>query len=133
MSDFITVHYQTEAKNLYKKAESIAVGMTVGSWTDLPLARQEMLAPYLGVVDNVIVKKEQAGLQQGILSIRYPVRNITPDIPALLTTVFGKLSMDGKIRLLDIDFPLPCSRSFPDQNSELPEYGNSLMCMIVRF
>ncbi|MFT9848698.1 RuBisCO large subunit C-terminal-like domain-containing protein [Aneurinibacillus sp. REN35] len=113
MSEFITVYYQTEAKNLYKKAESIAVGMTVGSWTDLPLARQEMLAAYLGTVGDVIIKDEKDGIQRGIISVCYPVRNITPDIPALLTTVFGKLSMDGKIRLLDIDFPPSLLSQFP--------------------
>jgi 2,3-diketo-5-methylthiopentyl-1-phosphate enolase len=118
MSEYITVSYLTEAKDLYKKAESIAVGMTVGSWTDLPLARQEMLAPYLGSVGNVTITEEKDGLQQGIISVCYPTGNITPDIPSLLTTVFGKLSMDGKIKLLDIDFPPSLLAQFPG-----PKFG----------
>ncbi|MED0675440.1 2,3-diketo-5-methylthiopentyl-1-phosphate enolase [Aneurinibacillus thermoaerophilus] len=118
MSEYITVSYLIEAKNLHKKAESIAVGMTVGSWTDLPLARQELLAPYLGTTGNVTIMEERNGLQKGIISIRYPVGNITPDIPALLTTVFGKLSMDGKIKLLDIDFPPSLLKQFPG-----PKFG----------
>jgi 2,3-diketo-5-methylthiopentyl-1-phosphate enolase len=118
MSEYITVSYLTEAKDLYKKAESIAVGMTVGSWTDLPLARQEMLAPYLGTVGSVTITSERNGLLQGIISIQYPVGNITPDIPSLLTTVFGKLSMDGKIKLIDIDFPPSLLQQFPG-----PKFG----------
>jgi len=118
MSEYITVSYLTEAKDLYKKAEAIAVGMTVGSWTDLPLARQEVLAPYLGTVGSVTITEEKDGLQQGIIAIQYPTGNITPDIPALLTTVFGKLSMDGKIKLVDIDFPPSLLARFPG-----PKFG----------
>ena len=118
MSEFITVTYQTEGKDLYKKAQSIAVGMTVGSWTDLPLARQELLAPYLGTVAHVQIEREADGIQQGTIAINYPARNITPDIPALLTTVFGKLSMDGKIKLIDIDFPPSLLAQFPG-----PKFG----------
>lgn len=118
MNEFITVSYLTAAKDLYKKAESIAVGMTVGSWTDLPLTRQKMLAPYLGRVGNVTITEEKDYLQQGIISIQYPVGNITPDIPSLLTTVFGKLSMDGKIKLVDIDFPPSLLAQFPG-----PKFG----------
>jgi 2,3-diketo-5-methylthiopentyl-1-phosphate enolase len=39
------------------------------------------------------------------LTIGYPIANIENDIPSLLTMVFGKISMDGKIRLMDIQFP----------------------------
>ncbi|WP_047152380.1 2,3-diketo-5-methylthiopentyl-1-phosphate enolase [Aneurinibacillus tyrosinisolvens] len=118
MNEYITVRYLTEGKDLSKKAEGIAVGMTVGSWTELPAARKEMLAPYLGRVEGVTVQEECSGIQRGIISIQYPVGNITPDIPALLTTVFGKLSMDGKIKLMDIDFPPSLLSQFPG-----PKFG----------
>ncbi|WP_027415596.1 2,3-diketo-5-methylthiopentyl-1-phosphate enolase [Aneurinibacillus terranovensis] len=118
MSEFIKVTYKTVAKDLHKKAESIAVGMTVGSWTDLPLAKQELLAPYLGKVESVHIQQEKDGLQYGTISINYPSNNSTPDIPALLTTVFGKLSMDGRIKLIDISFPPSFLRQFPG-----PKFG----------
>ncbi|MGB8954303.1 MAG: 2,3-diketo-5-methylthiopentyl-1-phosphate enolase, partial [Tumebacillaceae bacterium] len=55
---------------------------------------------------------------QALLTIAYPTANFTPDIPALLTTVFGKLSMDGMIRLVDLQLPTAYQSQFPG-----PKYG----------
>jgi 2,3-diketo-5-methylthiopentyl-1-phosphate enolase len=118
---YITVSYLTEAKSLAQKAESIAVGMTVGSWTDLPAAKQEKLQKHLGKVAGVDVQEQnENGLEQGIIKIDYPTANFTYDIPSLLTNVFGKLSMDGKIKLIDIEFPLDFTEKFTG-----PKYGIS--------
>lgn len=119
MADYISVTYLTEAANLWKKAESIAVGMTVGSWTDLPLAKQEALRPYLGEAEEATVLETLPdGTQRGLITVRYPVINFTRDIPSLLTGVFGKLSMDGKIKLIDIHVPPSFLQAFPG-----PKYG----------
>lgn len=118
---YITVSYLTEAKDLHKKAESIAVGMTVGSWTDLPAAKQAKLQKHLGIVAGVTVQeKTEAGWERGIIQIGYPVDNFTFDIPSLLTNVFGKLSMDGKIKLVDIDFPREFTEKFPGPKFGIP-------------
>jgi 2,3-diketo-5-methylthiopentyl-1-phosphate enolase len=119
MMPYITVSYLTEAKDLRKKAESIAVGMTVGSWTDLPAAKQEKLQKHLGKVHEVDVQESvEGGLERGIIKVDYPIENFTPDIPSVLTNVFGKLSMDGKIKLVDIDFPSEFISHFPG-----PKFG----------
>ncbi|RXT04839.1 2,3-diketo-5-methylthiopentyl-1-phosphate enolase [Ammoniphilus sp. CFH 90114] len=118
---YITVSYLTEAKSLEKKAEAIAVGMTVGSWTDLPAAKQEKLQKHLGRSAGATVYETTAeGLERGLIKVEYPVVNFTYDIPSLLTNVFGKLSMDGKIRLVDIDFPQEFTREFSG-----PKFGIS--------
>ncbi|MBO8163315.1 MAG: 2,3-diketo-5-methylthiopentyl-1-phosphate enolase [Brevibacillus sp.] len=110
----ILVTYLTQAKDLNKKAEAIAVGMTVGSWTDLPAAKQAELRPYLGEAIAVeVLEKLPDGQERGTITIGYPTGNFTPDIPSLLTGVFGKLSMDGKIKLLDITLPESFVRHFP--------------------
>jgi 2,3-diketo-5-methylthiopentyl-1-phosphate enolase len=115
----IFVTYLTQAKDLSKKAEAIAVGMTVGSWTDLPAARQAELRPYLGEAVGVKPQEQLAnGETRGLVTVSYPVRNFTTDIPSLLTGVFGKLSMDGKIKLVDIQFPDSLLAAFPG-----PKYG----------
>ncbi|MGO0063167.1 2,3-diketo-5-methylthiopentyl-1-phosphate enolase [Brevibacillus fluminis] len=117
--DRILVTYLTQAKDLRKKAEGIAVGMTVGSWTDVPAAKQEELRPYLGeAVDVTPLSVLESGETRGLVTISYPTRNFTPDIPSLLTGIFGKLSMDGKIKLVDIQFPDSFSSLFPG-----PKYG----------
>lgn len=115
----ILVTYLTQAKDLYKKAEGIAVGMTVGSWTDLPAAKQAELQPYLGeAVSAEVLETLADGQQRGLITVSYPVRNFTADIPSLLTGVFGKLSMDGKIKLIDITFPDSLLGAFPG-----PKFG----------
>ncbi|USG66727.1 2,3-diketo-5-methylthiopentyl-1-phosphate enolase [Brevibacillus ruminantium] len=117
----ILVTYLTQAKDLQKKAEAIAVGMTVGSWTDLPAAKQEELKPYLGeAVSSQVLETAENGESRGLITVSYPLRNFTADIPSLLTGIFGKLSMDGKIKLVDIDFPDSLLSSFPG-----PKYGIS--------
>jgi len=95
--DYVIATYRLAASgDLTKKAETIALGMTVGSWTGLPAARQEALDRHAGRVVTV---------EGNLIRIAYPLANLTPDLPALLTCTFGKLSMDGKIRLVDLTLP----------------------------
>ncbi|MED1723037.1 2,3-diketo-5-methylthiopentyl-1-phosphate enolase [Brevibacillus parabrevis] len=115
----ILVTYLTQAKDLHKKAAAIAVGMTVGSWTDLPAAKQAELAPYLGeAVSAMPLETLENGETRGLITVSYPTRNFTHDIPSLLTGIFGKLSMDGKIKLVDITFPESFLQAFPG-----PKFG----------
>lgn len=119
MAEHIRVTYLTQAKDLWKKAEAIAVGMTVGSWTDLPAARQEELRPYLGeaLAAEPLADLEN-GEKRGLITVGYPAGNFTRDIPSLLTGIFGKLSMDGKIKLIDVELPPSFLAGFPG-----PAYG----------
>ena len=87
-----------------KKAETIALGMTVGSWPGLSTARQAALQRHVGRV---------VAVEAGLIRIAYPLANLTPDLPALLTATFGKLSMDGKIRLVDLTVPPAFAAAFP--------------------
>ena len=121
-AEFVHVTYLAHGKqgtDWGKKAQGIAVGLTVGSWTDLPAARKEAMQKHLGhVVEVKEIGTDEQGLSQALLTIAYPTVNFTPDIPALLTTVFGKLSMDGMIRLVDIRLPAEYQSKFPG-----PKYG----------
>ena len=88
-----------------KKAEDIAVGLTVGSWTELPEVAKQRMEPYLGQVVSVDVHEPgngSPGTRYADITIAYPDLNFSRDIPALLVTTFGKLSMDGRIKLLDL-------------------------------
>ncbi|WP_421385095.1 2,3-diketo-5-methylthiopentyl-1-phosphate enolase [Bacillus salacetis] len=107
-----TVHGPTD--HLEKKAEGIALGLTVGSWTDLPLLEQKQLQRHKGRVVSVEALEENKGL----IKIYYPAANFSSDLPALLTTVFGKLSLDGKIKLTDLIFSEELKSAFPG-----PGYG----------
>ncbi|MBA4494357.1 2,3-diketo-5-methylthiopentyl-1-phosphate enolase [Paenactinomyces guangxiensis] len=106
-NEFIVASYLITGKyDFNKKAKGIAVGLTVGTWTELPEAKKERMAQHLGkVIDITELSPDLDGRPRAICKIGYPVRNLTPDIPALLTTVFGKCSMDGAIKCLDIEAP----------------------------
>jgi len=88
-----------------KKAEGIAVGLTVGSWTDLPEVTRQKMEKHLGLVVDVRPYEPEGvapGERYADITIAYPELNFSRDLPALLVTVFGKLSMDGRIKLLDL-------------------------------
>ncbi|XEC92689.1 2,3-diketo-5-methylthiopentyl-1-phosphate enolase [Paenibacillus tarimensis] len=104
-----------------KKAQSIAVGLTVGSWTDLPEAQKASMEKHLGKVISVTVHEpsgDTTGQRYADLQIGYPDINFSRDLPALLVTVFGKLSMDGRIKLIDLEFSDSFLSAFPG-----PKFG----------
>jgi len=100
-----------EKADFHKKATGIAVGLTVGSWTELPEAKKKDMEKHLGQVVAIEAHEPEPGAAPGTLAaeryadikIAYPDVNFSRDIPALLVTAFGKLSMDGRIKLLDLD------------------------------
>ncbi|MFD2672949.1 2,3-diketo-5-methylthiopentyl-1-phosphate enolase [Marinicrinis sediminis] len=94
-----------EQTDFHKKAQGIAVGLTVGSWTDLPEAKKANMQKHLGQVVSVEIQEASASSPRyADIQIAYPDVNFSLDIPALLVTVFGKLSMDGQIKLIDLHF-----------------------------
>ncbi|WP_339202839.1 2,3-diketo-5-methylthiopentyl-1-phosphate enolase [Paenibacillus sp. FSL K6-3182] len=104
-----------------KKAFSIAVGLTVGSWTELPEAQKANMEKHLGKVLSVTVhepENAEPGERYADIRIAYPDINFSRDLPALLVTVFGKLSMDGKIKLMDLDVSEDFASAFPG-----PKFG----------
>ncbi|MBD2869709.1 2,3-diketo-5-methylthiopentyl-1-phosphate enolase [Paenibacillus arenilitoris] len=104
-----------------KKALSIAVGLTVGSWTELPEAQKAEMEKHLGKVVSVDVHEPSGaapGERYADIRIAYPDINFSRDLPALLVTVFGKLSMDGRIKLLDLDVSDAFASAFPG-----PKFG----------
>ncbi|XID94366.1 2,3-diketo-5-methylthiopentyl-1-phosphate enolase [Paenibacillaceae bacterium WGS1546] len=104
-----------------KKAQAIAVGLTVGSWTELPEAAKARMQPHLGQVVSVDVHEPEGaepGQRYADITIAYPDANFSRDIPAFLVTAFGKLSMDGKIKLIDIAPSDDFLKAFPG-----PKFG----------
>lgn len=122
MSHVTATYFIHDAKgNLSKKAEGIALGLTIGSWTDLPKLDKEQLKKHKGEVVS-IVELDQNGradeyfgkkLTRGYIKIAYPIQNFSLDLPAILTTVFGKLSLDGEVKLMDLQFSDEVKKSLP--------------------
>ncbi|KAA0546659.1 2,3-diketo-5-methylthiopentyl-1-phosphate enolase [Bacillus sp. BGMRC 2118] len=125
MSHITATYLIHDAKgNLPKKAEGIALGLTIGSWTDLPQLDQEQLKKHKGEVISIVELEDNArtnmyfgkNVTRGYIKIAYPIENFSLDIPAILTTVFGKLSLDGEVKLIDLEFSENVKRSFPGPN-----------------
>ncbi|MFC0473341.1 2,3-diketo-5-methylthiopentyl-1-phosphate enolase [Halalkalibacter kiskunsagensis] len=115
MSEVIAT-YLLEAKpeSLEKKAEAIAVGLTVGSWTNLPAVEQAQLERHKGRV----VEAKMETNNKARISVEYPNLNFSNDLPAILTTTFGKFSLDGKVRLIDLAFSNEVKKGYPG-----PKFG----------
>lgn len=113
---YITARYRVPwQQDVTKRAEHIAVGMTVGSWTDLPDARKPHLRRYLGQVKDVWRDGSDA-----LMDIQYPLENVRPHIASLLTVVFGKVSLDGQIRLEALELPSAYTDQFPGPRWGIP-------------
>jgi 2,3-diketo-5-methylthiopentyl-1-phosphate enolase len=105
--------------NFHKKAQEMAVGLTVGTWTELPKAKKEQMIPHLGKVMEVKEQNPDSDeIPKALVMIGYPIINMNPDLPSILTTVFGKLSMDGQIKLIDLHLPNSLLSQFPG-----PQFG----------
>ena len=94
---------------LEQKADQIALGQTVGAWTPVRQAEPAVWARHRGEVVGVERLADGAGLAR----IAFPTANCEPDLPSLLTMVFGKVSLDGRIKLLDLEFPPGWLARFP--------------------
>ncbi|HAQ07894.1 MAG TPA: 2,3-diketo-5-methylthiopentyl-1-phosphate enolase [Bacillus bacterium] len=128
MSEITATYIVHDSKhNPEKKAEGIALGLTVGSWTDLPELDQQQLKKHKGRVVSV----EGTGLDSNsetiaTIKIAYPALNFSSDLPAILTTVFGKLSLDGKVKLVDLQFGDDLKKAFPGPRFGIDGIRNKL-------
>jgi 2,3-diketo-5-methylthiopentyl-1-phosphate enolase len=114
MSEVIAIYHSIlKDGKIEEQAEKIALGLTVGSWTDLPLLEREQLKQHKGRVVYTEIIGEEEGGYKAEMAIAYPAANFSYDIPAILTTVFGKLSLDGKIKLIDLKLSEALTKVFP--------------------
>jgi len=130
---YVTATYQVfgEANSFEKKAEGIALGLTIGSWTDLPLLEQQQLAKHKGQVIKIeefpnITHPNSSTKIRAEVTIEFPQANFSADIPAILTTIFGKLSLDGEIKLIDIQFSPELANLFPGPTFGLQHFRQTL-------
>ncbi|MHA2364551.1 MAG: RuBisCO large subunit C-terminal-like domain-containing protein [Candidatus Hodarchaeales archaeon] len=85
---------------------------TTGTWVPVPENTPEVRAKYGGKVIGVYeIPSYEYELPKNveerhyIMQIAFPTTVITPQIPMMLTSLIGNISMGGKIKLLDIKFP----------------------------
>ena len=98
----IEVTYRfTAGVNAAKQAEVIAVGQTAGSWGAQFAHREAELRAHLAQVLSVDAQDDGTQLAR----IGFPLHNTEGDIGTLLTMIFGKYSLAGPARVVDIKLP----------------------------
>jgi 2,3-diketo-5-methylthiopentyl-1-phosphate enolase len=108
MIAMIEVTYRIESSkeiDIQKKAKAIALGQTTDTWT--PTARSG-LAKLRKHTAEILATKAVSSQDNHFIyeaTVEFPPANTENDIPSLLTMIFGKISLDGKLKLVDIAFP----------------------------
>lgn len=130
---YVAATYQVygSSSTFPKKAEGIALGLTIGSWTDLPLLEQQQLAKHKGQVVSIeefpsICHPNDPSKMMAHITIQFPLANFSADIPAMLTTIFGKLSLDGEIKLIDVQLSEEMHALFPGPKFGLQHFRDKL-------
>lgn len=108
-----TYLYQTRVNvNIHKLAVALSEEQSSGTWLELPgesdLVRQRHVGRILAiweVPDNEYALPEDSDVRNWVIQIGYPVHNIGPQFPLMLTTVHGNISAAGRLKLLDLHFP----------------------------
>ena len=102
-------------ESLEQKAQAIALGQTVGAWAPVTHANPEAWEQHRGEVADVRALPDGSA---GVARVSFPEANCEGDLPTILTMVFGKISLDGRIKLLDLELPPMLLSRFPG-----PKYG----------
>lgn len=91
---------------------ALAVEQSTGTWVavpgETPEVRRRHIAKVLGVYelpDYEFSVPPSVETRNWVIQVAYPEVNIGAQIPMLLTSVVGNISMGGNIKLLDIRFP----------------------------
>lgn len=112
-------------EDIIRFSEVLAIDMSTGTWTPVEGETEEMRGKYGAKLVSI---NEVPGyewiLPDGITERRYvvsfavPYENIGDQIPMLLSTIIGNTSVMGKIKLLDLEFPLDFLKKLPG-----PKFG----------
>jgi 2,3-diketo-5-methylthiopentyl-1-phosphate enolase len=93
-------------------AQMLAIEQSTGTWLpvpgETPEVRRKHIAKVIGVYevpDYEFSVPSSVETRNYIVQIAYPEVNIGEQIPILLTTVVGNISMAGQIKLVDVYFP----------------------------
>ncbi len=93
-------------------APAIAIEQSTGTWTpvpgETPEVRRRHVAKVIGIYevpDHEWMIPAEVEERSYIIQVAFPVENIGPQLPMLLTAIIGNVSMAGKIKLVDVHFP----------------------------
>ena len=112
--------------DILKKASTLAIGQTIGTWIPIPGITEEIREKYMGKVVNVFdvpaleLSTQLDGEERSyVIQIAYPAVNFGSDLPLLITSLLGNdASTSAQVKLMDIQFPEEFAGKFAG-----PRYG----------
>jgi len=115
----------SETEDYLRLAGSIAIEQSTGSWVRMPSETPEMMARHGAKVVSVFEVPDYEydqpdGKRALVLEIAFPTINFGPQLPMMLTSIMGVISMMGDLKLVDIEFPKVFTDRFPG-----PRFGIS--------
>ena len=112
--------------DVIKKASTLAIGQTIGTWIPIPGITDEIREKYMGKVVNIfdipaldLATQIEEDERKYIIQIAYPAVNFGNDLPLLITSLLGNdASTSAQVKLLDIEFPEEFTKKFAG-----PQFG----------
>lgn len=110
-----------------KYAAALAVEQTTGTWTPVPAETTEIREKFIGRIIGVYEVPaysheipEEVKERHFILRVAFPTTNFGPQFSMQLTTLIGNISSEGKLKLIDIEYPETYLKEFKG-----PKFGVS--------
>jgi len=93
-------------------APALAIEQSTGTWVpvpgETPEVRRNYVAKVIGcyeVPDYEFMLPKDVEFRDYVIQIAFPVVNFGSQIPMMMTTIVGNISMAGRLKVLDIRFP----------------------------
>lgn len=112
--------------DVIKKAETMAIGQTIGTWVPVPGITDKMREKHMGKVVNIfdappyeLYNQIEEDKRTYFIQIAYPTINFGSQFPMLLTTLLGNdASTSAQVKLVDLQLPKEFVAPFKG-----PKYG----------
>lgn len=88
-----------------QRTKAIALGQTTDTWTPVETKDAERMDRHKGVPLMVGQLSSDGGTYSAEIMVGFPCANTQGDIASLLVMVFGKVSLDGRVKLIDLGLP----------------------------
>lgn len=122
-SDYVMATYYIQLdrqEDIIKKAETMAVGQTIGTWVPVPGITSEMSQKHMGKVVNILdappyelTTQIPDGLRTYFIQIAYPTINFGSQFPMMFTTLLGNdASTSAQVKLVDLQLPQTMADDF---------------------
>ena len=114
MDEYITATYVIQYPNkidMREMGQAIAIEQSTGTWTPIPGETPELrkrhVAKMIGLWEIPYYEWSLPveGERKYVMQVAFPIINYTPQIPMMLASVMGNISMFGKLKLVDLRLP----------------------------